>query len=135
MYLLNQTDDFIGQLTQLVREHKKTGSGGSRTSRKKSQADAALEEESNAAPAETSAADRVPVRDKDTGEILSGDAAPLLSELEAFLTDHPRSVQKANFFEHLTNGSWLVCCIPNLAECICTLLGTRYQAVKFGSSE
>ena len=82
MYLLDQTDDFIGQLTELVRDHKK-GTTGSR-SRKKSQAEAA--------PVESSStdADHVPVRNKDTGEVLLGEQAPLLSDLDAFLTAHPR---------------------------------------------
>ncbi|XP_065185679.1 probable global transcription activator SNF2L2 [Sycon ciliatum] len=96
MYLLNQTDDFIGQLTQLVREHKKTGSGATGRIRRKSQLDTAPTDASGdaasaaaAAGAAEAADKRVPVRRKDTGEVVDDENAPRQSELAAFLESHP----------------------------------------------
>nr|CAB3266379.1 probable global transcription activator SNF2L2 [Phallusia mammillata] len=82
-YLLSQTDEYIRNIVKLVKEHKlalamKKGTG--KKKKKKSE-----EEDPNAEESDR----HVEVKNIDTGEVLHGEQAPKLSNLEAWLEMHP----------------------------------------------
>ncbi|XP_062509331.1 probable global transcription activator SNF2L2 [Corticium candelabrum] len=74
-YLLQQTDEYIASLVELVREHKKDVMLKTKPVEKKIEV---KKDEKRAV-----------VFNSETGETLQGDAAPLLSEVEQWLADHP----------------------------------------------
>ncbi|CAG5131850.1 unnamed protein product, partial [Candidula unifasciata] len=78
-YLLSQTDEYVNSLATLVKEHKEEQRKKKQKRRKKRNADD-----------ESSQGDkRVKVMDPETGTVLSGDQAPLASQLEAWLEMNP----------------------------------------------
>ncbi|XP_055885494.1 probable global transcription activator SNF2L2 isoform X1 [Biomphalaria glabrata] len=78
-YLLSQTDEYVNSLATLVKEHKEEQRKKKQKKRKKksSEDDTTLGEK------------RVKVMDPETGTVLSGDQAPLASQLEAWLEMNP----------------------------------------------
>ncbi|KAL4236408.1 Transcription activator BRG1 [Mactra antiquata] len=81
MYLLQQTDEYIDSLTKLVEEHKIDQKKKLKKRKKKKRSD----EEEVVAGDET----RVAVIEKATGKILTGEEAPLSSELKEWLAMNP----------------------------------------------
>lgn len=82
-FLLSQTDEYVNQLTDMVKQHKKD----TRTKQKQAQkqakaAELGLDESSQAEL-------RVRVKELSTGRVLKGEEAPLASELEAWLEKNP----------------------------------------------
>merc|ERR1719347_2305475 len=80
-FLLSQTDEYINQLTEMVKQHKKE----TRTKMKEMKRAQKLDE-LNMIP---ESQQRVPVRNKSTGAVLKGDEAPLLPELQVWLEKNP----------------------------------------------
>jgi len=82
-FLLSQTDEYINQLTDMVRAHKKDMSKKQKEIEKeKRRAERAMNEDSMTEL-------RVHVKEVSTGKVLRGEEAPLASELEARLVSHP----------------------------------------------
>lgn len=82
-YLLQQTDEYIANLTEMVREHKeqlKMMKRRRKSSHKKKEGEENGEKDENK---------RVTVIETSTGKKLTGEEAPLRSELEKWLTEHP----------------------------------------------
>ncbi|XP_052775385.1 transcription activator BRG1-like isoform X2 [Mya arenaria] len=77
MYLLQQTDEYIESLTNLVEQHKIEQKKKFRKKKKKK------------SEAEDVVGVRVPVIEKATGKILTGEEAPLSSELVEWLAANP----------------------------------------------
>ncbi|RUS85614.1 hypothetical protein EGW08_006626 [Elysia chlorotica] len=78
-YLLSQTDEYVNSLVHLVREHKEEQRKKKQKKKKKKPA------EDDASQGEK----RVKVMDPETGTVLSGDQAPLASQLESWLEMNP----------------------------------------------
>ncbi|BFZ16660.1 hypothetical protein BsWGS_19698 [Bradybaena similaris] len=78
-YLLSQTDEYVNSLATLVKEHKEEQRKKKQKKRRKKNAD----DEANQGDR------RVKVMDPETGTVLSGDQAPLASQLEAWLEMNP----------------------------------------------
>ncbi|GFN80130.1 transcription activator brg1 [Plakobranchus ocellatus] len=78
-YLLSQTDEYVNSLVHLVREHKEEQRKKKQKKKKKKPAedDSSMGEK------------RVKVMDPETGTVLSGDQAPLASQLESWLEMNP----------------------------------------------
>merc|ERR1712223_265171 len=82
-FLLSQTDEYINQLTDMVKAHKKDMRKKQRDIEKeKKRAEMAMNEDSMTEQ-------RVYVKEVATGKILRGEDAPLASELEAWLEKNP----------------------------------------------
>ena len=82
-FLLSQTDEYINQLTDMVRAHKKDMRKIQRdVEKQKKAAEMALNEDSMTEL-------RVRVKDTTSGKILKGENAPLASELESWLEKNP----------------------------------------------
>eukprot|EP00095_Tigriopus_kingsejongensis_P009239 maker-scaffold495_size155559-snap-gene-0.32 protein:Tk09239 transcript:maker-scaffold495_size155559-snap-gene-0.32-mRNA-1 annotation:"homeotic gene" len=86
-FLLSQTDEYINQLTDMVKQHKVEQVQKQKELRKK----AKLEEQAGAMLDESSQMSdvRVHVKELSTGKIIRGDNAPLASELESWLEKNP----------------------------------------------
>lgn len=76
-YLLSQTDEYVNSLVALVKEHKEEQRKRKQKKKKKKK------------PEEDGGDKRVKVIDPDTGTVLSGELAPLTSQLEAWLEMNP----------------------------------------------
>ncbi|XP_025159333.1 ATP-dependent helicase brm [Harpegnathos saltator] len=88
-FLLSQTDEYISNLTEMVKQHKmeqkrKQAEEQKRKKKKKKLQDGETGED-GAANDDT----RVGVIETSTGRTLTGDEAPLMSQLSAFLEAHP----------------------------------------------
>merc|ERR1712223_670320 len=82
-FLLSQTDEYINQLTDMVKQHKKeTRKRQKELKKEKKRAEMAMNEDSMTEQ-------RVYVKEVATGKILRGEDAPLASELEAWLEKNP----------------------------------------------
>ncbi|CAG0885583.1 unnamed protein product [Darwinula stevensoni] len=83
-FLLSQTDEYIGNLTEMVKQHKQEQRRKLREQKKKKASETKLgvDEESQGEL-------RVTVVETETGRTLTGDDAPLASQLEAWLEMHP----------------------------------------------
>ncbi|XP_052257298.1 probable global transcription activator SNF2L2 isoform X2 [Dreissena polymorpha] len=81
MYLLQQTDEYIDSLTALVEQHKIDQKKKLKKKKKKKKSD----EEEKVAGDET----HVSVIEKATGKVLSGEEAPLSSQLKEWLEANP----------------------------------------------
>ncbi|XP_074643538.1 SWI/SNF-related matrix-associated actin-dependent regulator of chromatin subfamily A member 2-like [Tubulanus polymorphus] len=83
-FLLQQTDEYIVNLTKLVHQHKVDQRKKKLAHKKKKKKEKIknVEENSNAEA-------RITVIETETGKVLSGDDAPLASQLEAWLEMHP----------------------------------------------
>ncbi len=87
-FLLSQTDEYINQLTDMVKQHKKEQKKKLKEMKrlqKKEEMAANMDESSNMSMADY----RVHVKEIDTGKVLRGEEAPLASELEAWLEKNP----------------------------------------------
>ncbi|XP_059142940.1 transcription activator BRG1-like isoform X3 [Physella acuta] len=78
-YLLSQTDEYVNSLATLVKEHKEE----QRKKKQKKKKKKSSEDETNQGDK------RVKVMDPETGTVLSGEQAPLASQLEAWLEMNP----------------------------------------------
>ncbi len=87
-FLLSQTDEYINQLTDMVKHHKKETRRKQREARKqqKREETSKIDGDENS---QMSGEVRIHVREISTGKILRGDEAPLASELEAWLEKNP----------------------------------------------
>ncbi|XP_061423760.1 transcription activator BRG1-like isoform X1 [Lethenteron reissneri] len=96
-YLLQQTDEYIGNLTDLVCEHKATQAAKDREKKKKKKKKAAEKAEGGAVGPdgepldESSQMSELPVRviHVESGRILSGEDAPRANQLDAWLEMNP----------------------------------------------
>lgn len=82
-YLLAQTDEYISNLMTLVAQHKEDLKKKKQKRRKKKREDKAEDGDSNMSEM------RVSVIETSTGKVLSGDDAPLTSQLETWLELNP----------------------------------------------
>ncbi|QQP38734.1 Uncharacterized protein FKW44_019403, partial [Caligus rogercresseyi] len=89
-FLLSQTDEYINQLTDMVKQHKKDQKKIKREAKKKQKQEemmGILDESSQTAEL------RIPVKEISTGRILRGEDAPLASDLELWLDKNPGFVE------------------------------------------
>ena len=85
-FLLSQTDEYINQLTDMVKQHKKEQRKKQKEMKKQQRKEdmaGLLDESSQMSDV------RIHVKETSTGKILRGDEAPLASELEAWLEKNP----------------------------------------------
>merc|ERR1712223_1066533 len=82
-FLLSQTDEYINQLTDMVKAHKED------TRKKQKEREKQQKREEMALNEDSMTELRVHVKEVSTGKILRGDDAPLASELEAWLEKNP----------------------------------------------
>merc|ERR1719367_1195304 len=84
-FLLSQTDEYINQLTDMVKQHKKETRKRQKElkKRQKQEENLLLDESSQMSDV------RIHVKELSTGKILRGDDAPLASELESWLEKNP----------------------------------------------
>ena len=85
-FLLSQTDEYINQLTDMVKQHKKEQRKKLKEMKKAQRKDeiaGILDESSQMSDV------RIHVKETSTGKILRGEDAPLASELEAWLEKNP----------------------------------------------
>lgn len=80
-FLLSQTDEYINQLTDMVRQHK------TEQKRKAKEMKRAQKNEEIAMLPESQ--QKIPVKNKVTGEVLKGPQAPFAIDIEAFLEKNP----------------------------------------------
>lgn len=90
-FLLSQTDEYISNLTEMVKQHKieQKRKQVEEQKRKKQKKKKLQENGENAEDGNTNDDTRVGVIDTATGRTLTGDEAPLMSQLSAFLEAHP----------------------------------------------
>lgn len=90
-YLLQQTDEYVSNLTKLVVQHKIEQKKIKKKKKKKKKQEIENPDLKEALIDETSTASetRVNVIETATGKVLSGEEAPLASQLEAWLEQHP----------------------------------------------
>ncbi|KAK3584043.1 hypothetical protein CHS0354_018347 [Potamilus streckersoni] len=99
-YLLHQTDEYVANLSQLVEQHKieqKKKVKEERRKRKKKKAEKKKEKKENETGSEVQDQDesssmseiRIKVIETDTGKVLTGEEAPLASQLDAWLEMNP----------------------------------------------
>ncbi|XP_071558224.1 ATP-dependent helicase brm isoform X3 [Temnothorax nylanderi] len=94
-FLLSQTDEYISNLTEMVKQHKieQKRKQVEEQKRKKSlmiiQKKKKLQDSENAEDGGSNDDTRVGVIETSTGRTLTGDEAPLMSQLSAFLEAHP----------------------------------------------
>jgi SWI/SNF-related matrix-associated actin-dependent regulator of chromatin subfamily A protein 2/4 len=85
-FLLSQTDEYIKQLTDMVKLHKKEQRKKQREMRKRQK----QEEQAGMLDESSQMSDvRIHVKEISTGKILRGEEAPLASELESWLEKNP----------------------------------------------
>ena len=85
-FLLSQTDEYVNQLTDMVKQHKKDQRLKIKEAKKRQRQEemAGMLDESS-----QNAEMRVRVKEISTGKILRGEDAPLVSELEAWMEKNP----------------------------------------------
>ncbi|XP_011257143.2 ATP-dependent helicase brm isoform X3 [Camponotus floridanus] len=90
-FLLSQTDEYISNLTEMVKQHKieQKRKQVEEQKRKKQKKKKLQENGENAEDGSANDDARVGVIDTATGRTLTGDEAPLMSQLSAFLEAHP----------------------------------------------
>ncbi|RXG70372.1 ATP-dependent helicase brm [Armadillidium vulgare] len=86
-YLLQQTDEFISNLTEMVKQHKEEQRNKYKEARRKMREERRRARE--AAEKEEGETAHVPVVEQATGRILQGMDAPTRAHLETFLTNNP----------------------------------------------
>ncbi|XP_024944891.1 ATP-dependent helicase brm isoform X3 [Cephus cinctus] len=86
-FLLSQTDEYISNLTEMVKQHKieQKRKQVEEQKRKKKK----LQDSENGEDGTTNDDTRVGVIETSTGRTLTGDEAPLMSQLSSFLESHP----------------------------------------------
>lgn len=84
-FLLSQTDEYINQLTDMVKQHKKETRKKLREIKKQQRHEESLMLDESSQMSDI----RVHVKEISTGKILRGEEAPLASELEAWLEKNP----------------------------------------------
>ncbi|XP_070150892.1 ATP-dependent helicase brm isoform X2 [Polyergus mexicanus] len=89
-FLLSQTDEYISNLTEMVKQHKiEQKRKQVEEQKRKKQKKKKLQDGENAEDGGANDDTRVGVIDTATGRTLTGDEAPLMSQLSAFLEAHP----------------------------------------------
>ncbi|XP_041475495.1 transcription activator BRG1-like isoform X1 [Lytechinus variegatus] len=88
-YLLTQTDQYIESLTQLVRQHQDTMKKMKKKKKKKEPTTSEALKEGLVDESSQSSDMPVTVMNQETGQVLSGEAAPRASQLEAWLEMNP----------------------------------------------
>lgn len=93
-FLLSQTDEYIGNLTEMVKQHKLDQKRKQQTSqkkrrRRKKKVEGEGGQEGQEGDDEEEEDFRVTVREVCTGKEISGDDAPMASEVDAWLELHP----------------------------------------------
>merc|ERR1712226_523524 len=84
-FLLSQTDEYINQLTDMVKQHKKETRKRQKEQRKKQKQEETLLLDESSQMSDV----RIHVKELSTGKILRGEDAPLASELESWLEKNP----------------------------------------------
>ena len=84
-FLLSQTDEYINQLTDMVKQHKKETRKRHKELKKKQRQEENLLLDESSQMSDV----RIHVKELSTGKILRGDDAPLASELESWLEKNP----------------------------------------------
>merc|ERR1711997_823446 len=84
-FLLSQTDEYINQLTDMVKQHKKETRKRHKELKKKQKQEENLLLDESSQMSDV----RIHVKELSTGKILRGDDAPLASELESWLEKNP----------------------------------------------
>merc|ERR1712083_1088844 len=84
-FLLSQTDEYINQLTDMVKQHKKETRKRQKELRKKQKQEETLLLDESSQMSDV----RIHVKELSTGKILRGEDAPLASELESWLEKNP----------------------------------------------
>ena len=82
-FLLSQTDEYINQLTDMVKQHKKDTRQKQREIRRQQRREELALDENSMSDV------RIHVKEISTGKILRGEDAPLASDLEAWLEKNP----------------------------------------------
>jgi len=93
-FLLSQTDEYIGNLTEMVKQHKdeqrrKQMQNQEKKKRRRRKKTATAEGAPAEGEAQEEEEERVTVMETATGKEVTGDEAPLASELEQWLCAHP----------------------------------------------
>ncbi|XP_014210682.1 ATP-dependent helicase brm [Copidosoma floridanum] len=88
-FLLSQTDEYIGNLTEMVKQHKMEQKKKQVEEQKRKKKKKRLSMEGENGEGFDGEDVRVEVMETATGRTLSGDEAPFLSQLNAFLESHP----------------------------------------------
>merc|ERR1712203_786436 len=84
-FLLSQTDEYINQLTDMVKQHKKETRKRHKDLKKKQKQEENLLLDESSQMSDV----RIHVKELSTGKILRGEDAPLASELESWLEKNP----------------------------------------------
>merc|ERR1712083_1140582 len=84
-FLLSQTDEYINQLTDMVKQHKKETRKRHKELKKKQKQEENLLLDESSQMSDV----RIHVKELSTGKILRGEDAPLASELESWLEKNP----------------------------------------------
>ncbi|KMQ96039.1 atp-dependent helicase brm [Lasius niger] len=87
-FLLSQTDEYISNLTEMVKQHKIEQKRKQVEEQKRKKKKKKLQDSENGEDGANDDA-RIGVIDTATGRTLTGDEAPLMSQLSAFLEAHP----------------------------------------------
>ena len=82
-FLLSQTDEYINQLTDMVKQHKKETRKKQREIKRQQRMEEMALDDSSMSEL------RAHVKEISTGKVLRGENAPLASELEAWLEKNP----------------------------------------------
>ncbi|XP_048506036.1 ATP-dependent helicase brm isoform X2 [Athalia rosae] len=88
-FLLSQTDEYIGNLTEMVKQHKMEQRRKQVEEQKRKKKKKKLQESEGGEDGTGNGDIRVSVIETSTGRTLTGDDAPPLSQLPAFLESHP----------------------------------------------
>ncbi|XP_072760971.1 ATP-dependent helicase brm-like isoform X2 [Anoplolepis gracilipes] len=89
-FLLSQTDEYISNLTEMVKQHKiEQKRKQVEEQKRKKQKKKKLQDGENGEDGGANDDTRIGVIDTATGRTLTGDEAPLMSQLSAFLEAHP----------------------------------------------
>ncbi|XP_024944895.1 ATP-dependent helicase brm isoform X7 [Cephus cinctus] len=88
-FLLSQTDEYISNLTEMVKQHKIEQKRKQVEEQKRKKKKKKLQDSENGEDGTTNDDTRVGVIETSTGRTLTGDEAPLMSQLSSFLESHP----------------------------------------------
>ncbi|XP_046739916.1 ATP-dependent helicase brm isoform X3 [Diprion similis] len=88
-FLLSQTDEYIGNLTEMVKQHKMEQKRKQVEEQKRKKKKKKLQESEGGEDGNGNGDRRVSVTETSTGRKLTGEDAPPLSQLPAFLESHP----------------------------------------------
>eukprot|EP00096_Caligus_rogercresseyi_P008161 TRINITY_DN2655_c1_g3_i1.p1 TRINITY_DN2655_c1_g3~~TRINITY_DN2655_c1_g3_i1.p1 ORF type:complete len:1292 (-),score=611.11 TRINITY_DN2655_c1_g3_i1:163-4038(-) len=92
-FLLSQTDEYINQLTDMVRQHKTEQKMIRKEAKKRARMEMVDSGLNGGGGGVNGAGDRIPVKEVASGRILRGESAPTASELEDWLLKNPGFVE------------------------------------------